>query len=114
MSETLTIASLFDDPPIIVERPLTSYEKWWDFHQNNLHVYIALRQLALGLVDRGHTKIGIGQLFEVLRWQHAMRTRDDSGFKLNNDYRAFYSRMLAKNEPRLANVFEMRKANCDR
>lgn len=108
VGEVLVIPSLFDEPPIIVERPLTPREKWEDFHKNNLHVYIALRQLALDLVDRGFEHYAIATLFEVARWQHSMRTKDETGYKLNNNYRAYYSRLLMENEPRLAGFFETR------
>lgn len=90
----------------------TPAERFLEFHNSNCHVYVALRKLALDLVDRGHSRIAIAQLFEVLRWQHAMRTTDPD-FKLNNDFRAPYARMLAANEPLLANVFETRRSHYD-
>src|ERR1035438_1757341 len=104
---TLVISSLFDDPPIVVERPLTPEERFLAFHEANKHVYVALRKLALDLVDRGHERIGIGMLFEVLRWQHAMRTTR-SEYKLDNSLRSRYARLLMENEPKLAGVFETR------
>ena len=113
MSETLTIASLFDDPPIIVERPLTLEERFLVFHRANPHVYESLKQLALDLVNRGHETIGIGMIYEVCRWQQYLRTSDPQGFKLNNDFRAPFARMLMRCEPRLANVFEIRHSKVD-
>ena len=109
---TLILQSLFDDPPIVVERPLTAQEKFEQFDRENPLVYLALRKMALELVDRGTDRFAIATLFEVLRWRHYMRTTG-SEFKLNNSHRAFYSRLLAKNEPRLADVFETRKSRAD-
>ena len=60
-------------------------------------------------VEAGHDHFAVATIYEVLRWRHFMRTKDDSGWKLNNSYRSRYARMLAENEPRLANVFEMRR-----
>ena len=102
---TLVISSLFDDPPIVVERPLTPEEKFWAWHTANLHVYIELRKLALEWVDAGHDHCSIDLLFNALRWQSGLRTKGDP-YLLNNDFRAPYARMLAHNEPRLANVLE--------
>lgn len=80
------------------------------FHADNPHVYRSLRRLALDLRARGVRKYGIAGLFEVLRWQHAMTTTDPSSdFKLNNNFRSFYSRILMDNEPSLAGFFETRE-----
>jgi hypothetical protein len=106
--DTLTIASLFDDPPIVVERPLTPEERFVKFHNENRHVYVALRQVALDLVDRGLERFSINMCFEVVRWQQFIRTHDNTAYAMNNTYRSRYSRMLMENEPRLANVFETR------
>ena len=109
---TTIIANLFDEPPIVVERPLTPEERFWLFHNTNKNVYIELRQLALEWVDAGHDHCSIDLLFNALRWQSGLRTKGDP-YLLNNDFRAPYARLLAKNEPRLANVFEFRRSRHD-
>lgn len=81
--------------------------KFAHFHRLNPHVYSRLRQLALDLKGRGRNKYGIAGLFEVLRWEHAMTTTDDD-FKLNNNYRAYYARLLMANEPELDDFFAIR------
>jgi len=78
------------------------------FHRDNPHVYDKLVELAFLLKERGHRKIGIAMLFEQLRWLHAMQTADMSGFKLNNNYRAFYARMIMDYNPKLDGFFEIR------
>ena len=76
--------------------------------QANPHVYSALRHLALDAARHGR-RLGIAMLFEVLRWQYAMTTTDEaSEFKLNNNYRAFYARLLMEREPDLQDYFETR------
>ena len=109
MPETLIVASLFDEPPILVERKLTPEERFLRFHDENKHVYTALRQVALDLVERGLERFSINMCFEVVRWQQFIRTHDNTAYAMNNTYRSRYSRMLMENEPRLANVFEMRR-----
>jgi hypothetical protein len=89
-------------------RGLTLEQQFLAFHRTNPHVYQALRRLALELVGRGHRRIGIKMLFEVLRWQYALRTDDpNSEFKLNNAYTSFYARLLNQ-EPELCGCFELR------
>jgi hypothetical protein len=47
-------------------------------------------------------------LFEVLRWRHTLRTGGDE-FKLNNNYRSYYSRLIMLTEADLTDVFETRR-----
>lgn len=82
--------------------------KFYEFHANNPWVYAKLREMALKLKRSGRTTYGIAVLFEVLRYEYAIHTISDDGLKLNNNYRALYSRMLAQNEPELREFFRMR------
>jgi hypothetical protein len=106
----VTLVSLFDVEP--VEEPLTLQDRFESFHRQNLNVYIELRKLALEWVDAGHDHCGLSMLFEVLRWQHGLRTSGEK-FLLNNDFRAPYARLLMQNEPRLAGLFETRRSVVD-
>lgn len=87
----------------------TIEEDFWAFHRANPQVYDRLSALAGQLKDRGHTKVGIGMLFEVLRWEHMMSTSDVTPFKLNNNYRAYYARLIMHRRPSLAGFFDLRK-----
>jgi hypothetical protein len=77
------------------------------FHTNNPHVYETLVRLTRTAKSKGKEKIGIGMLWEVLRWERFIHTQDDK-FKLNNDYRSRYARMIMENEKDLSNIFEIR------
>jgi hypothetical protein len=79
------------------------------FHRENLQVYDKLVELAFILKNRGHRKIGIAMLFEQLRWLHALETTDISGFKLNNNHAAFYSRMIMDRNTALDGFFKVRE-----
>lgn len=78
------------------------------FHSENPWVYDRLRDMALQLKRTGRDSYGIAALFEVLRYEHAIQTKSRDGLKLNNNYRALYSRMLAQQEPELRDFFRMR------
>jgi len=84
-------------------------ERFRAFHDANPRVYEELRRLALLLRRRGHNRIGIAMLFEQMRWQWYERTTDVTGFKLNNDYRAYYARLLMDQEPELSGIFTTRE-----
>jgi hypothetical protein len=79
------------------------------FPQNNPHVYRNLRALALGMKrQRGKKRVGIKMLYEVLRYQYDIQTTGQE-FKLNNNYTAYYARLLMAQEPELAGLFEVRE-----
>lgn len=78
------------------------------FHSDNPWVYDRLRDMALQLKRKGRDSYGIAALWEVLRYEHAIQTVSEDRLKLNNNYRALYSRMLAQQEPELRDFFRMR------
>jgi hypothetical protein len=83
-----------------------------DFHRDNPHVYAELRALALRIKARGREVYGIGALAEVLRFHRAMETTDPD-YKINNNYRALYARLLMDREPELRDFFRTRRASYD-
>ncbi len=89
------------------ERPRTIAEQFEAFHQDNPHVYLALVRLAMDLVRRGVRQYSINGLFEILRWQYALQTRGEP-YRLNNNYRALYARLLMREVPALDGFFETR------
>lgn len=85
-----------------------SEQRFKEFHSKNPQVYTSLVKLAKELKGRGHRKIGIKMLFEVVRWQTMLKTEGDQ-FKLNNNYHSRYARMIMDNEPDLDSIFELRE-----
>jgi len=83
-------------------------ERFAAFHAAHPEVYAELRRLALDAVTAGRQHLGIGALWEVLRWNLATSAAE-GGYKLNNDLRASYSALLSQSEPALSGVFEMRR-----
>lgn len=81
--------------------------KFFAFHRHNPHVYEILLRLAREAKRKGKLHLGIGMLFEVMRWEMALTTTDPD-FKLNNDYRSRYARLLMLNEPGLRGMFRTR------
>lgn len=79
-----------------------------EFHKSNPSVYRKLVELARDLARRGHKRIGMKMLVEVLRWQHHLETTDVSGYKLNNNHASRYARLIMSTESDLAEIFEVR------
>ena len=79
------------------------------FHEANPEVYAQLVKLARQAKARGRTKMGIGMLWEVLRWHFWLETKGDAEFKLNNNHRSRYARLIMGLEADLLGVFETRE-----
>lgn len=89
------------------DKEFTIEEKFKAFHDENPKVYKQLEQMSWQLYNAGQNKIGIGMLFEVLRWRSMLRTTGDE-YKLNNNYRSRYVRLLIDNNPEFDSLFERR------
>jgi hypothetical protein len=89
---------------------MTLQEKFDDYHANNPKVYAELVKLAKEWQATGHGKIGMQTLIEKLRWDWNVTTRKDSaGFRINNNFAAFYSRLIMANHPELDGMFDIRE-----
>jgi hypothetical protein len=103
-------SSLFDATDAETRVEATIEAAFQEFHRAHPEVYLKLRELALEVVTRGHAKhLGIGMLWETLRYYTLLGAGpDEDAFRLNNNYRSRYARMLMMNEPELEGVFETR------
>ena len=91
----------------------TMTEEFERFHLLNPRVYEILVMLARQWVQRtGRHKLGIGALYERARWEIAIATSDPD-YKLNNNWRAYYARLMMLNEPDLDELFDLRHSEAD-
>lgn len=91
----------------------TMAEKFDQFHADNPDVYTTLVRLAREWVtSTGHHRLGIKTLYERARWEIAIATSDPE-FRLNNNYTAFYARLIMCQEHDLADMFDLRASAAD-
>jgi hypothetical protein len=89
--------------------PMTSADKFEEFHRLNPQVYKVLESMTAEMVNRGRRKIGMKMLIEVLRWNYYMETDDpNSEFKVNNNYVPYYARLILECHPEWDGIFELR------
>lgn len=86
----------------------TIREAFLRFQKDNPQVERALVRLCRQARAKGIERLGIGRLFEVLRWEHDLNTGGEE-FKLNNNYRSYYARLIMWRYPDLRGIFELRK-----
>ena len=79
------------------------------FHYDNPTVYQEIVKIARVMQNRGIHKMGIALIFERLRWLHFIDTKGSEGFKLSNDFRSEYARLIMQQEKDLAGFFEIRE-----
>ncbi|MGW2881321.1 hypothetical protein ACWDBP_34900 [Streptomyces sp. NPDC001233] len=90
----------------------TIQERFEAFHRLNPWVLHALESLTSDYLGHGAKRVGIGMLFEVLRWRYVAATAGDD-FRLNNNFRSRYVRLLIERHPQWARVFEVRALRTD-
>ena len=83
-------------------------DQFAEFHAAHPDVYEQLSALAHEIKDRGFTRYGIATLFEVVRHHRQTSGKDAQGFKLNNNFRSHYARLLMEQEAELKGLFELR------
>jgi chitinase len=75
-----------------------------EFHKKNPHIYKNLCVLARQWKAAGNSVVGIGMLFEVLRWDNGIKTTGEK-YKLSNNMRSRYSRLIHEQEEDLEGIF---------
>lgn len=80
-------------------------EKFLQFHKENPHVFELFKKFAHQAKAKWN-HFGAGAIFERLRWEFSFETNDE--FKLNNNYRSCYTRLLVLEDPSFKNFFQFR------
>lgn len=80
------------------------------FHSAHPEVYDQLCKLARRLVRRGYTHLGIGMLWETMRYRTMLGAGPDEDiYRLNNNHRSRYARLIMEQEADLVGIFELRE-----
>lgn len=84
-------------------------KKFIEFHRENPAVYALIVKLAREAKRRGKTKCAIDMIHAVCRWDFWLNTTSDDEYKLNNNHRPYYARLIMKQEPDLTDFFDLRE-----
>ena len=83
------------------------------YHDNNPDVFDCFCDLTNKTIAKGFQHYGSQGILELLRWQTGVTTTDPKGFKINNDFAAFYSRMFEAVYPEYKGFFRKRRSAAD-
>lgn len=83
--------------------------KFWDFHKLNPHIGDRLFSILNRAFERGFISYGISAATEIVRWEDGPTVNKTDRFKINNNHRAFYSRLYQLNYPENASKVTVRE-----
>jgi len=81
-------------------------------HQKNPEVYKLFVQFTLQAINKGHAKLSSEMIVNRIRWETSVITTDKD-YKINNDYKPFYSRMFMAQFPKYDYFFQKRGSYAD-
>lgn len=80
------------------------------YDHENQEVYGLFVKFAVQARNAGYRQFSANAIFERIRWELAIEKKDD-GFKMNNNYRAYYARrLMAENPEKFGGFFQIREA----
>lgn len=92
------------------KKPLTKEEKFRAFHEANPHILTELEVATAELIRAGHNRIGIDWLISIVRWENRSKTSDaHSIYRINNDYKPRYARLILERHPEWSGVIALRE-----
>ena len=87
--------------------PEDTAKLFFAWHHDHLEVWEAFQFKAIKLIERGVAHYGSKAIFEVIRFEHTIRSGGD--FKVNNNFAPYYARLFALKYPDHADFFETRE-----
>jgi hypothetical protein len=95
--------------PLFVDLAPHIVEAFWTFHKNNPQIFALFAGYARELKARGVTHYATHAIIERIRWHYDVET-DDVDFKINNNHKPCYARLLATEDPAFQDFFEFRRS----
>lgn len=84
-------------------------KNFWLYHEANPHVYELFKKFSRQLKLAGRKHYGVGAIIERIRWHFAVESSGDE-FKINNNYRSCYARLLMIEDQAFNDFFELRSS----
>ena len=82
------------------------------FHSKNPEVYELFKTFTFRAINAGHVRLSSEMIINRIRWETSVETTDKD-YKINNDYKPFYSRMFMNEYPKYNNFFATRGSYAD-
>ena len=79
------------------------------FHRKHPQVWDLFVKFSFEMISRGYRNYSVNAVFERIRWEIDAGGDGTSTFKLNNNYRAFYSRRFMRTYPQFDGFYRIRR-----
>ena len=79
------------------------------FHRQHPEIWDLFVRFTFEMINRGYTHYSVNAVFERIRWEIDAGGDGTHAFKLNNNYRAFYSRRFMRMYPQHDGFFRTRQ-----
>ncbi len=89
-----------------------AYKAFLAHHQANPKIYEFFRRYALRAIEKGHKKLSAEFIINIIRWETAIKAGDDE-YKINNNWKPFYSRLFMREFPQYSTFFSKRPSKAD-
>lgn len=85
---------------------------FWEFHAKYPQVYTLFHRYATEAKRAGRSRFGIGMIAERVRWYISVESTCTATeeFKINNNLRSCYARLLMIRHPEFEDLFELRSS----
>lgn len=83
------------------------------YHKENPHIYDAFKDVTLRAIGKGMKHFSATAVFNIVRWERSETAAQYDGFKVNNNYAAFYPRLFEKDFPQHQGFFFKRQSKYD-
>ena len=93
-------------------RVVDSEQKFRIFHEANPEVYKLFKRFTFEAMNRGHKHLSAEMIINRIRWETKVVTTDKD-YKINNDYKPFYSRLFIVEHPQHKDFFRLRQSVAD-
>ena len=85
-------------------------DKFKVYHAANPMVWELFKKFSYEAKNSGRKRFGVNAIFERMRWYIDIETSGDR-FKLNNNYRSCYARLIISEDPFFQTFFETRRSS---
>lgn len=92
---------------------LSPKERFEQFHAANPQVFVHFKRFAWDVKRMGRTRWSADAIIQRIRWFLCVETAGDN-FKVNDNFSAYYARLLIAEEPEFDGFFELRKTRQER
>jgi hypothetical protein len=82
-----------------------------DYHKKNPQIYEMYKKFAFQAIKSKRPYYSSEMIINRVRWE--TMTKAESGFKIANEMKAFYSRLFVLEYPTYQNFFKQRSSICD-